>query len=256
MSKRKVYIAGPMRGYPNFNFPAFFEAAELLTEQGYEVFNPAARDNERHGEDISKNNPTGSEEVAAAQHGFSLREALRDDMIWISMNADAIYLLDGWEKSKGATAEKALAEALGGKVEVMYQSVPLSSRPEQQGERDPNGLDAKVAGAKLDAGKSPVFRGVIDYFPRAVIAVGGLSYYGANKYSWKGWEQVPEGFGRYSDALGRHLTKEAIEGMYDVEILNDPKFPARILHATQVAWNAMARLELLLRDMEGKDATV
>jgi len=115
-------------------------------------------------------------------------------------------------------------------------------------EKDPNGLSSKTPGAKLDAGKSPVFQGAISYFPRALVSVAGVSAYGANKYAWKGWEKVADGYNRYSNALGRHLAKEGIEGLYDQEILNDPKFPGKILHAAQVAWNALARLELLLRD--------
>jgi hypothetical protein len=40
-------------------------------------------------------------------------------LAWICKEADAVYLLKGWEKSKGALAEKATAEALG--LEVMYE---------------------------------------------------------------------------------------------------------------------------------------
>ena len=109
----KVYIAGPMRGIPEFNFPAFHRAARHYRRLGYEVFSPAERDNERHGTDISKGNQSGSEEQAAVQHGFNLRDALGEDLCWICKHADAILMLDGWENSKGAKAEKATAEALG-----------------------------------------------------------------------------------------------------------------------------------------------
>lgn len=117
---KNVYVAGPMRGYPEFNFPAFKAASADLRDQGFVVFNPAEKDVERHdGVDISVGNVTGSIDQASSQHGFSLREALRDDMVWICEHADAIYLLKGWEKSKGAQAELALAEALG--IDVMFQ---------------------------------------------------------------------------------------------------------------------------------------
>jgi hypothetical protein len=109
----KIYLAGPMRGIPEFNFPAFFAAAAELEALGYEVFNPAKRDNDHHGTDISKGNATGDEAIAAAQHGFNLREALGADLAWICAEADAIALLPGWENSKGATAEYATARALG-----------------------------------------------------------------------------------------------------------------------------------------------
>ena len=108
----KVYLAGPMRGIPYFNFPAFMEAAAKLRSQGHEVFNPAERDIEKYGKDISADNPRGSEALAARLHGFNLREALAADLAWICLHADAIALLPNWERSKGARAEFYAAKAL------------------------------------------------------------------------------------------------------------------------------------------------
>ena len=109
----KIYVGGPMRGYKEFNFPAFHAAADKLKAEGHTVFNPAAKDNERHGKDISKGNAAGCEETAAKEHGFDLRVALGDDLAWICAEADAIALLPGWKNSKGAVAEHATAVALG-----------------------------------------------------------------------------------------------------------------------------------------------
>lgn len=109
----KIYVAGPMRGIPEFNFPAFYAAAAKLRAAGFVVFNPAERDNEKYGTDISVGNATGDEAVATARHGFNLREALGADLAWICAEADAIALLPGWERSKGTTAEHATAVALG-----------------------------------------------------------------------------------------------------------------------------------------------
>lgn len=109
-----VYLAGPMSGVPNFNFPAFNRAAAILRAEGHSVFNPAERDIERHGGvDISAGNHAGDPAVAEKEHGFSLREALADDTAFICREADAIAMLPGWESSKGARAEHALAFALG-----------------------------------------------------------------------------------------------------------------------------------------------
>jgi hypothetical protein len=114
----KIYLAGPMRGIPEFNFPAFFAAEAKLVAAGHTVFNPARRDNEVHGTDISKGNLTGDESIAAKDHGFNLRDALCADLAFICHEADAIALLPNWERSKGANAEKATADALG--LEVLY----------------------------------------------------------------------------------------------------------------------------------------
>lgn len=109
----KVYVAGPMRGIAEFNFPAFHAAADKLRAAGHFVFSPAEKDNERHGTDISKGNVNGCEETAAKEHGFNLREALGVDLAWICAEAEAIALLPGWKNSKGAKAEHAAADALG-----------------------------------------------------------------------------------------------------------------------------------------------
>lgn len=100
-----------------------------------------------------------------------------------------------------------------------------------------------AAGAvKYDGGKAPIYRGAVSYFPRAIEAVAAVSAFGASKYAWKGWESVPDGFNRYSDAMVRHL---AYEGKGEVL---DPD--SGLLHASHAAWNALARLELLLKEKE------
>lgn len=102
----KIYLAGPMRGYPEFNFPAFHVAAAKLRAEGHEVFSPAECDIKRHGGvDISKGNAEGDVRVAEQQHGFSRRNAMRDDLYFICAEADAIALLPGWERSEGANLE-------------------------------------------------------------------------------------------------------------------------------------------------------
>jgi hypothetical protein len=108
-----------MRGYAEFNFPAFHAAAAKLRAAGHEVFSPAEKDIERHGGiDISKGNSAGCEKTAAKIHGFNLRVALGEDLAWICAHAEGIALLPDWEFSKGAKAEHATAVALG--LEVIY----------------------------------------------------------------------------------------------------------------------------------------
>lgn len=107
----KIYLAGPMRRRPAFNFPAFHEAAAALRALGHEVFNPAEAD-ENNGFD-----PTGMTGHEDLSHlGFNLREALGADLAFICQYADAVVVLPDWERSLGAQAEVATARALGIKV--------------------------------------------------------------------------------------------------------------------------------------------
>lgn len=108
----KLYLAGPMRGIPFFNFPAFKEAAAALRAKGHYVFNPAERDEEIHGEGLSEGNEEGCEAKAVIEHGFSLRRALREDLAFICDEAEGIAVLPGWEGSRGCQAEMTVASAL------------------------------------------------------------------------------------------------------------------------------------------------
>lgn len=104
----RVYLAGPMRGIPEFNKPLFDAATDYLRVCGHEVFNPVGRD-EKAGYDWTGH----SGDITKAQaDGFSLRTALEEDLSWICLHADAVAVLPGWEMSLGATAEVAVARAL------------------------------------------------------------------------------------------------------------------------------------------------
>lgn len=111
----------------------------------------------------------------------------------------------------------------------------------QSAEIDPNGKQQHEPGAKLDQGKPPIWQGALSYFPRSLASIAKVSAIGARKYAWKGWESVPDGFNRYSNALARHFLAESWE-----EVDTD----TQCLHAEQVAWNSCARLELLLKAKE------
>lgn len=106
-----VYLAGPMRGVPYFNFPAFHAAAQKLRNQGYSVFNPAARDEIVYGDDIA--NSLGDVQEAVRTHKFDIRATIHYDMEVLTRHADAIALLPGWSRSNGARAEYYTAKTIG-----------------------------------------------------------------------------------------------------------------------------------------------
>lgn len=86
-----VYVAGPVTGIPGLNADAFAAATAALQGQGHVVCNP----------------------VASVPSDASYRLAMASCTQWICLHAEAIALLPGWERSKGARAELALAESLG-----------------------------------------------------------------------------------------------------------------------------------------------
>lgn len=85
----KVYVAGPMTGYPELNYPAFHATAARLRGLGFDVVSPA--------------------ELNPITEGY--REAMRKDILAL-VDCDHILLLDGWEQSKGATLEHHIATVL------------------------------------------------------------------------------------------------------------------------------------------------
>ena len=107
-------------------------------------------------------------------------------------------------------------------------------------ESDPKGLVAGQPGVKFDAGKvRPSL--ILNDMPRAMLAVAEIGTYGAYKYSEGGWLEVENGIARYTDAMDRHRIKEGLES-HDTD--------SGLLHAAHLAWNALARLELMLKEQE------
>jgi hypothetical protein len=104
-------------------------------------------------------------------------------------------------------------------------------------EIDPNGLAASDKGAKLDAGKEKVGL-VLLAFSKPLLEIAKVGTFGANKYSDDGWISVANAEQRYTDAMLRHLLAER-ESEIDEE--------TGLLHAAQVAWNALARLYFILK---------
>lgn len=96
----KVYLAGPMRGYPRFNFDAFADAAAGLRALGHEVLSPAENDLAM-GFD-----PDGPLEA------LNLPAAFRWDVEAL-LSAEAVVLMPNWHMSEGARLEFDIARAIG-----------------------------------------------------------------------------------------------------------------------------------------------
>lgn len=131
MKKNKVYVAGPMRGYPRFNFDAFEEATRFLREVGFEVTSPHEMDLDR-GFDPDK---------TIEEQGFDLYVAVRADVEAV-MAADAVVLLPGADDSAGAMMEANLATMLG--KEVFYLVDLLGFLTEMLSEEGDGEVEATV----------------------------------------------------------------------------------------------------------------
>ncbi len=99
--KVRVYLAGPMTGRAEWNFPAFREAATELRAAGFDVVSPHELD------EVTGFDSTAPVNEFTQEH---LLAALRRDMLAV-LDVDGVATLDGWELSKGARAEAALAYA-------------------------------------------------------------------------------------------------------------------------------------------------
>ena len=105
--KPKIYIAGPMTGIPNGNWFAFNAKEIQLVSEGWEVVNPARMDAE-----------SGIDPDSMGEYDYE--DCARRD-IEVLVECDAIYMLAGFQFSKGACWERALAKHLGLK---RYYEVP------------------------------------------------------------------------------------------------------------------------------------
>lgn len=117
---KSIYIAGPMSGYPEFNFPAFFRAQNVLEGVGYKVFNPANKEQEK---ELNVEAYKVGDAKLAVESGFDFKECYLWDLTKV-IEADAIYMLRGWEQSPGARGEHAVAVAMKKhypEYEILYE---------------------------------------------------------------------------------------------------------------------------------------
>lgn len=110
-----LFVAGKMRGLPQFGFPAFDQATEVLREHGHDVFSPAERDR------LNGFNP----EIDTLEN-FDLPAAHRDNLNALINWADGIVLLPGWRGSQGAKMECLVAVNTG---KILFQYHPDAPLP-------------------------------------------------------------------------------------------------------------------------------
>lgn len=106
MSQQALYVAGPMTGLPRYNYDAFEAATVALRDAGYLVYSPHELDANLDLRGFDPDVP-GS---FTTDHRYT---AMRADLDIVVNLATGIAVLDGWQDSKGATLEVAVAKAIG-----------------------------------------------------------------------------------------------------------------------------------------------
>ena len=197
----RVYIAGPMSGYPKFNIPAFDQAADVLRRRGFTVYSPAEIDGP-----VTRSQLLESEEGDHADlpqdESWSFYLA-RDFRILADENIEAIATLPGWEDSKGAGLEVALGRQLGIPQIDLGTLIRLQDeygdalsadglREDTLYDGDGNFITHEAnplrqrsvsGGVKDNRGKPQV-----DLIPsKPLLAVGRVLGFGANKYKPHNW---------------------------------------------------------------------
>jgi len=104
--------------------------------------------------------------------------------------------------------------------------------------------DFNTHGFKDDSSK-PDLHLVLGGFAKSLNEVGKVGTFGANKYTKYGWKFVPKGKKRYSSAMLRHYFQDTEGTLIDDD--------SNLLHAAHCAWNALARLEIILHELEVND---
>jgi hypothetical protein len=92
MSRTRIYVAGPMTGLPDLNYPAFAAEVARLRADGHQVASPA--------------------EINAGLESEGWHACMRRDLA-VLLTCDAVQLLPGWQASKGARIEIFLAREFG-----------------------------------------------------------------------------------------------------------------------------------------------
>ena len=103
----KLYVAGPMSGIPQFNYPAFIAAADKLRAAGHEVINPAEMDDPE-----TKAEAMASEDgvlVGGTCNGETWGDFLARDVKIVADDVDGVVVLDNWFTSRGARLEAFIA---------------------------------------------------------------------------------------------------------------------------------------------------
>jgi hypothetical protein len=101
---KPLYLAGPMTGYAQFNFPAFEHAARTLRALGHDITSPHENDTPAV-QAAAWASPDGKLDADGMIAGETWGDILARDVKLVADHVRGIVFLPGWGKSKGARLE-------------------------------------------------------------------------------------------------------------------------------------------------------
>lgn len=104
MSKKVFYLAGPMSGLKQFNFPAFDRAASVLRKRGYKIVSPAELDDKK-----TRKQALASKDGHPGKQKHTWGDFLARDVKLVADKVQGIVLMPGWTRSRGARLEAFVA---------------------------------------------------------------------------------------------------------------------------------------------------
>lgn len=136
----RIYLSGPMTSLPDNNIPKFNAVAERLRAEGHFVINPAelsatfgTKEELERSFRAMYNLPRKDYnlQMEYMPHESILARSVMDADLAAVRSCNAIYLLHGWENSRGA--KKELAEAIACRLQVMLEdwAVPVEQTEAQ-----------------------------------------------------------------------------------------------------------------------------
>jgi hypothetical protein len=128
------YLAGPMTGIPQFNFPAFRDNAERLRQKGYDILSPHEQDS-LAVQAAAWASPDGELDANGQIAGETWGDILARDVKLVADKVCGVLVLDGWHRSRGARLETFVAYLTGKPVlwAASMQPVPHGALVEAWG---------------------------------------------------------------------------------------------------------------------------
>lgn len=117
LDKKRGYVAGPMTGIKNYNWPAFESTAAEYRSLGWDIVSPTEMDEERGDVEVTRFK-NGKVKSVRTLPSFDYAKVLAEDLRIIE-TVDAIILLPGWQNSRGACLELSHALGLGKEIYVV-----------------------------------------------------------------------------------------------------------------------------------------